>query len=109
MAWDAHNHSAKYRKRASEASSRVKQLKARTSKSNIYKLLHDAALAEFYVFSSISDPALIATPSQLLAALQTMRAIEPDAGAEPFDQKAFRDARLKEIDLLTRRVELELV
>jgi hypothetical protein len=108
MAWDGQGRSARYRTRAGNAASRAKQFKSKVPKSDIYKQLHDAALAEFNVFSGLSDRALLTTPAQLLATLQAMKAAAPGGAVEAYNSEAFEQARLKEIDLLIKRIQLEL-
>ncbi len=79
------------------------------SKAGTFRQLHDEALAEFHVFDRLlRTRGPLATPVQLRAALHEMKAAAPDQGIHPFDRECFEVARLREIDLLIRRIEVEI-
>jgi hypothetical protein len=108
MTWDPMKRASQYRTRATSAEFRAKKYKSMVSKSDTYKRLHDEALAEFQVLNRVlHGRGILNTPALLLAALQALRSAEPDGNVEPYDTAAFELARLREIDLLIRRIELE--
>ncbi len=109
MTWDTQERIGQYRTRARNAESHAKKLKLKASKSETYKRLHDEALAEFSVFNQVlHDHGNLATPGQLITALDAMTVAEPEESLQAYDRETFARARLKEIDLLIRRIQLDV-
>lgn len=109
MTWDPQKRASHYRMRASGAESRAKKYKSMVSKADTYKRLHDEALAECGVLSQVlHGRGILDTPAHLLAALQALKSGVADGNIEPYDKEAYELARLREINLLIKRTELEI-
>ena len=109
MGWDPQKRFTQHRTRAASAEARAKKYKSMVSKSGTFRQLHDEALAEFHVFDRLlRTRGTLATPAQLQAALLEMKASGPDKNIHPFDPECFELARLREINLLIRRIEVEI-
>ena len=106
MVWNPRALSDQYLARAAKAAARIKECRAKVPKSETYKRLHDEALAEFCVFNRLHGRTFLETPAKLLAELHTMKAIDQMRDPQIFDKPIFERARLMEIDLLARRIEL---
>ena len=107
MVWNPRALSDQYLARAARAAARIKECRAKVPKSETYKRLHDEALAEFHVFNRLHGRTFLETPAKLLAELHAMKAMAGQIrDSQIFDTPIFERARLMEIDLLLRRIEL---